>query len=125
MTPETAADRKDWLIRQLAMHTGSECCFRHWTGRLVYTEGVQFLARQAGAYWLIDLVASWMPDPRLVGEEFVVWKLTVQPDHTAIAIADDGNGNELTRQEIEFTDFPLEEISLYLTNSTLLLPSEY
>ena len=125
MTAETGTEKKDRLIRELAMHIGSECCFRHWTGRLVYTEGVQFLAREARAYWLIDLATSWMLDPRVGREEFVVWKLTVKPDHTAIAIADDGNGNELARQVIEYTDFPLEEISLYLTNSTLLLPSEY
>jgi hypothetical protein len=31
----------------------------------------------------------------------------------------------LVRQEIPFTDFPLEEITLYLANGTLLLTSEY
>jgi hypothetical protein len=86
---------------------------------------VQDLAEQAGAYWLIDLIASWMLAPIVQTEEFVVWKLSVKPDHTALAVAEDGNGNELARQEIEYSDFPLEEISLYLTDNTLLLPSEY
>jgi hypothetical protein len=53
------------------------------------------------------------------------WKLTVNPDRTAVAIADDGNGNEILRQYIEVTDFPLDEITLFLTDRTLLLPSEY
>jgi len=42
-----------------------------------------------------------------------------------VAIADDGNGNELLRQAIPYTDFPLDEITLYLTERTLLLPGEY
>lgn len=125
MTMESAREKGEKLAASLAMHTGSESVFRHWTRHLVYTEGVKDLAEQAGAYWLIDLVASWMAEPRMCSEEFVVWKLTVNPDHTAIAVADDGNGNEIARQEIGYTDFPLDEISLYLTNGTLLLPSEY
>lgn len=109
----------------LAMYTGSTRWFRHWTRRLVYTEGVQFLADKASAYWLIDLVASWCPHQSLQNQEFVVWKLSVKPDRTATAIADDGNGRELARQDIPWTDFPLDEVSLYLTDNTLLLPSEY
>lgn len=125
MTIESAKNRGAKLLASLAMHTGSESLFRHWTRHLVYTEGVQDLAEQANAYWLIDLAASWMTEPPIRSEEFVVWKLTVNADRTALAVADDGNGNELARQEIGSTDFPLDEISLYLTNGTLLLPSEY
>jgi hypothetical protein len=125
MDSQATRDIKAELQCGLAMHTGTTRWFRHWSRRLVYTEGVQYLAETAGAYWLIDLVASWCPHPTLRNEGFVVWKLTVQPDCTAIAIADDGNGRELARQDIPWTDFPLDEVSLYLTDSTLLLPSEY
>lgn len=38
---------------------------------------------------------------------------------------DDGNGNAVYSKRIPFTDFPLEEISLYYCNKTILLPSEY
>lgn len=107
------------------MHTGTETWFQHWTGRFTYTEGVQYLAKTAGAYWLIDLVASWADDPTIRREDFVVWKLAVRPDHTATATATDGNGHVLITQGITFTDFPLEEITLYLTDNVLLLPSEY
>ena len=125
MESQTAHDIKAELESGLAMHTGSTRWFRHWTRRLVYTEGVQYLAEKANAYWLIDLVASWCSHPSLRNEEFVVWKLIVKADHTATAIADDGNGRELARQDISLTDFPLDEVSLYLTDNTLLLPSEY
>jgi hypothetical protein len=44
----------------------------------------------------------------------------------ALLICENGNKKELARQEIEFTDFPLEEgIKLYLSGGVLLLPSEY
>jgi len=125
MTTELANSQRNSLLASLAMHTGSETVFRHWTRRLVYTEGVQDLANRAKAYWLIDLVASWMKDPNLKDEDFVVWKLTVKADLTASAAAEDGDGRELVRQNIPFTDFPLEEITLYLANGTLLLTSEY
>jgi hypothetical protein len=118
-------DIRQKLLDGLAQQIGSEAVFRHWTRHLVYTEGVEYLAEQANAYWLIDLIASWCIDPRIQANEFIHWKLTVNPDRTAVAIADDGNGNEILRQYIEVTDFPLDEITLFLTDRTLLLPSEY
>jgi hypothetical protein len=71
------------------------------------------------------LVASYHGHAALKGEEFILWKLIVAEDHTAAAIAEDGNGKELFRQEIEYSDFPLSEVRLYFTDGTLLLPSEY
>ena len=58
-------------------------------------------------------------------EAFQVWKLKVNADRTAALTCDDGNGNILHTQEIAFTDFPLDEIKLYFTDNTILLPSEY
>ncbi|GAB0120057.1 DUF6876 family protein [Acidisoma sp. 7E03] len=109
----------------LAMHTGTERWFKHWSQRLIYTEGVRFLAEHGSAYWLIDLVASWCAESALRGEGFITWKLLVNDDRSAVAIAEDGNGRELTRQAIPWTDFPLDEVQLYLIDGTLLLPSEY
>jgi len=125
MQTNTQDRRKHELLAGLAMHTGTETWFRHWTGRLVYTDGLKYLAETAGAYWLIDLVASWCPHEKLGGEEFIAWKLAVRPDHTATATAEDGNGRALITQNIPLTDFPLDEISLYLTDGVLLLTSEY
>ena len=107
------------------MHTGTTQLFRHWSRQFVYTDGVQYLAEEASAYWLLDVVASWNTQAMLRTEDFVVWTLTVRPDRTAVATAGDGNGRELVRQDIPWTDFPLDEVSLYLTDRTLLLPSEY
>jgi len=57
-------------------------------------------------------------------DTFQVWKLAVK-DAKALLACDDGNGNIVFSKQIEFTDFPLAEISLYYCNKTILLPSEY
>jgi hypothetical protein len=38
---------------------------------------------------------------------------------------EDGNDNVVYTKQIEYTDFPQEGITLYFTNNTILLPSEY
>lgn len=66
---------------------------------------------------------------KLKKEAFQVWTLKFQDedkDHGALLIGEDGNDRELARQEIEFTDFPLQEgLKLFLENGVLMLPSEY
>ena len=121
----TADERKATIEQALARHSGSLERFRHWTTRIVYTPGIADMAEMCSAYWLIDLVASHQVAPSVRAEEFQVWKLTVAADRTALAVADDGNGREVARQVIEFTDFPLDEMTLWLVSGTLLLPGEY
>lgn len=104
------------------MHIGSEHIYRYLNS--LVTEGIMFLAEKANSYWLLDLVISHQTNPILKNEEFQVWKLFRVGDEWR-ATADDGNDNILVSQDIAFSDFPLDEIKLYFTNNTLLLPSEY
>jgi hypothetical protein len=83
-------------------------------------------ADQAGAYWLLDEIAIIQPhDKRVAAEEFQVWKLVVRSDRTATLTCDNGDGKIVFTKEIEYTDFPLEEISLWFANNVIYLPSEY
>ena len=111
----------------LAQFYGSETWYRHAINRnVLYTEGAQFVAERGGAYWLLDEIALIQPYNKAVAaEEFQVWKLTVQPDHTATLTCGDGNGRIVFSKEIEFTDFPLDEITLWFANNTIYLPSEH
>jgi len=113
------------LLRELAHFTGDLERYRHWTRRLIYTPGIQHLAEQASPYWLIDLVASWQVQPEVAQEDFQVWKLVVRSDRTATATARGDDQRVLTSQDIPYTDFPLEETTLWLIDGTLLLPGEY
>ena len=111
----------------LNQFTGSENWYRHGLNRNVnYTDGAQYLADKGGAYWLLDAIAiCQLHEKRVAAEEFQVWKLTVREDRTATFVCDDGNDNIVYTQHIEFTDFPLDEVTLYFANNVIHLPSEY
>lgn len=107
----------------------------HWTRRITYTEGVRHIAQTAGAYWLIDAVASHQHDPKAKREEFQHWILEVRPDRTATLSMNDGNDPKkpLIVQQLEFCDYPEDRCELYLiqqpggpgTVPLLLQPCEY
>jgi len=132
---------------QLAAELAAE--LPHFTGteeyhRLVYpwlrntdfllTDGAKHLADKAGAisgsaYWLIDLIASYQREKPVKGEPFQVWKLTVK-EPVGKVTCDDGNGRILATQDIPYTDFALDEITLYVTSDdfngiVVMLTSEY
>lgn len=114
-------------IAELRQFTGSETWYRHALNRrTVYTEGVQFLAERAGAYWLVDEILLIQPEAaKLKLPEFQCWKLTVHEDRSAALVCFDGNYAERYRKRISWTDFPLPEIELWFANNTLYLPSEH
>ena len=114
----------------LIQFCGSSEFFQHWTKRLIYTEGVHYMAEHGGAYWLIDAVASYQPDKRITSRpdlvDFQLWELAVAEDkHATLTMRGDSGQPAVITQEIPFTDFPLEQIKFYVCNGTLMLPSEY
>lgn len=111
--------------------------------QLILTEGAHFVCQNCGggsagtAYWLMDLIASYQGEPLFQTNDFQVWTLTIPPaseTRKARIACTDGNENVLATQEIETTDFLLDEgITLYGIRDhypdhlrlTVLLPSEY
>ena len=95
--------------------------------RLVITDGVQYLASQANSYWLVSAIYSHLIS-NAIYSEFVVARLTVTGT-TADLVLDDGNDQVIAKQAIDYTDFALDEISIYCCYQQqgwiLLLPSEY
>jgi hypothetical protein len=120
-------DTKKLTAADLLQFTGSEQWYRHGLVRdVLFTDGAKYVADQAGAYWLLDEIAlAQRYEKTVAGEEFQLWKLKVDPDHTATLTCEDGNGKAVYSKAIEYTDFGLPEIALYFTNKTILLPSEY
>ncbi|MGB3766531.1 MAG: DUF6876 family protein [Phormidesmis sp.] len=97
---------------------------------LICTDGVKYLADEAGAYWLLDAIASHQLNPALKDsqrlQEFQVWILKVEADKSCqLTCAEDSDIAPVVIQDIEFTDFPLAEIKLYVCGNVILLPSEY
>jgi hypothetical protein len=114
------------IEEQLARYTSSQNIYEHTSG-LNYTDGIKFLATSLGAYWFIDLIASWQKRARKdrMLRDFQIWELRVDlTAHTAVAVCLRDTSDEAFRQTIAFTDFPLETVRVYLENETLSLPSE-
>lgn len=111
------------LQQELVQFTGTERYYKFSPlSKLVLTDGVKYLADKAGAYWLLDIIVSYQHQLR--NEGFQDWVLTVK-DGKGIVTCTDGNSKQLVKQQIDFTDFPLDGISLYCMDGVILLPSEY
>jgi uncharacterized protein DUF6876 len=105
----------------------------HFARNIYHTDGVQWLADVAHCYWLIDAIVSHQTNVRVSCEEFQIWTLKVQ-DRKGVLICGDGDDTPpFVTQEIPYTDFPLDEITLYLEDGSvdgthfdriLMLPSE-
>jgi hypothetical protein len=114
----------------LSQFIGSEQFFRHALSKShLYTEGEQFVAKRAGAYWLLDKIALH-GSPEIAREDFQVWKLTVNPAGPATLTTTDGDDGILKTEALTFTDFPLSEITLWAVRNefdgfTIMLPTEY
>ena len=115
------------LAEILAQFTGTTQYYRI-NPQVVLTDGVKYLADNAGCYWLMDLIASYVTQRSFDDQEFVSVKMDVT-DRQAEVTLDDGNGNVLATQQIEYTDFSLGQIRLYACRSeqfwVVMLPSEY
>ena len=94
--------------------------------QFVCTDGCIELAEAAGCYWLLDAIVSHQRNRKL-DRQFQVWTLTVvQKKNRREAVLVGSNDDvPVVRQKIEFTDFPLESVKLYLIDNVVLLPSEY
>ena len=113
-----------------------QSALRHFTGtqnyrrvlpRLVITDGVEYLASKANSYWLVTAIYSHLVT-KPIHSEFVVARLVVS-GKTANLVLDDGNDQVISEQHIEYTDFPLDEVTIYCSYQyrlwVLLLASEY
>ncbi len=95
--------------------------------RHLLTDGTKYLADTAECFWMMDAIASHLSE---IGTEdwFVQVRMTVDGNR-ATMIYEDGNGKEHARQEIPFTDFPLDQITIYACWDTqhwvIMMPSEY
>jgi len=108
---------------ELRQFTGTTQWFKHLSGYL-YTDGVQYVAEQGGAYWLLDKIL-FITRAKAKLQEFGVWKLSVREDRTAQLVCEDGNYNKLYVEKIEWTDFPLKKVELWFENGVLILPGEH
>ena len=124
--PATAAQLREFI----AQATGFETHYRHALSGMSFSEGVKYIADEAGAYWLIDLILIASKFEKLQGkcEGLEFWRLTTKDGKGEVTCTDGGmNGGEANvvfYETIPFTDFPLEEIALSNDGGILCLPGE-
>jgi len=122
------------ITRNMAQGIGTQTYIKHISGAFVFTDGVNQLRADADCHWLIDAIASHNRK-----EYFQIWELKtdLEKKTTVLTMKEDTNTPELVRQEISYTNFPLEEIKFYVEEGgygpsaedwteclVLMLPSE-
>jgi hypothetical protein len=78
--------------------------------RYFHTDGIQYLADNARCDWLLAIVTSCYHI--LKDCDFQVWTVNKNGDGVTVT-CEDGNENQVYRQEIEYSDFPLDTFSFY------------
>jgi hypothetical protein len=119
------------LKADLAHFTGTEQWFRCFLNRKVtYTEGVKYFAEKAGAYWLLDILATELPG--LVKKHGMIFVSAESDGSQAnlVAVRDKGEP-PLWHRHVDFTDLPAGEWPLWMGEGgpggtmVIMLPSEY
>ena len=116
----------DRLKSELKQFTGTSKYYRI-DRKTLLTDGTFYLCTQTGAFWLMEVFSSHLIELK-PDEWFAVLRLDVC-SYSAKVVIENGNSNVLATQEIEYTDFPLNQITLYACwdseHWVLMLPSEY
>jgi len=120
---------KEEILADLPQFYGTEHYYT-WSAlfpNFVMTDGVRYLANAADCYWLLNAIASHRSSYR--DEEFVVAKFSKLAMGGWELDLSDGNDNGIASQTIGYSDFPLDEITLYVIPQgdlwVVLLTSEY
>lgn len=116
---------KNEITANLPYFTGTEQLWEHKTfyGKLMLTDGCNYIREKAQCRWLFDLIKSYQP--KLKSEEFQKWVLERVSDMDFLVTCDDGDNNILVRQKIPFSDFPLNGITVWKVDEVVMLPREY
>lgn len=115
------------LGHDLAGFSGSTQWYRHadfWRNEVLLTEGAMHLAEHGGrnfgsAFWFMDVIASYQGEKQLARQPFQVWKFVADPPgedgmwNSGKVICENGNEKVVVEQKIEYTDFLLENITVY------------
>jgi len=119
---------KEEILEALPHFNGTEQLWEHRTfaGSIYLTDGCNFLREKANCRWIFDLLFSYQQ--KLKEESFQCWNLIRITGNEFEIKCHDGDENSLVRQQIPFSDFVLDELTIWLVNEgqpLCMLPSEY
>lgn len=119
---------KDKLLNELKKFAGTESYYKSTFNKMLLTEGIHFLRENAKCYWLIDIIESVQHIEKIKkNTDFIVWIIEKKGKGAMISAWNDTpyKSDLLYKQEIFYTDFPLEQLEFYQCGNILLLKSEY
>jgi len=94
---------------------------------ILLTDGCKYIRDVCKAYWLFDAILSYQCEKILKDVNFQIWELKqLRLDLTwLLTCREDTDRKPLIRQSIEYSDFPLDYIKIWVIDKVALLPSEY
>src|SRR5664280_1939398 len=118
------------IKRALREFRGTEKYYKHlFPGKspIILTDGCNFVREHMNAYWLFDAILSYQTEKILRDVNFQIWELRQQRKDLSwlLSCRPDSDKNPLITQVLEFSDFKIEEIKIWLIGNVALLPSEY
>lgn len=114
----------------LASFTGTTQYHKHLLpahSPLLITDGCNYIREKCGAYWLFDAIISYQNHSKVKALGFQIWRLKQKRSNFTWVLEcfEDIHKPPAVVQVIEFSDFPLEEIKIWVVGGVALLPSEY
>jgi hypothetical protein len=105
---------------------GTETWWRHPLWNFLYTDSVKDFCEEHKAYWILDVVGSYMP--KLKDYDFLVIAFDVDNAQCAFCAKEDTDKPYIVDQLIEYTDLDVS-IQLYLehgeAHQVLMFPSDH
>lgn len=94
---------------------------------IIITDGCKYVRDKCNAYWLFDAILSYQCEKVLRSVNFQIWELKrLKKDLSwLLTCREDSDKRPIISQTIEFSDFPIESIKIWLIDKIALLPSEY
>lgn len=99
-------------------HFTSTEAYHRCSRNLVLTDGALYLANNAECFWLFDIVDSIIGTEYTKNEDFLFVKVQKEKNNSCWVRIEDGNGERIYAQEIEYTDFPMDEYSFFVQKTS-------
>jgi hypothetical protein len=118
------------IIRNLSQFHGTEEYHKHlFPGKspLLLTDGCKYVRDDLQSNWLFDAILSYQTHKALQNVNFQIWELRhLKKDLTwLLTCREDVGRKPLISQSIEFSDFPIDYIKIWVIDKVAILPSEY
>src|SRR3982751_6698246 len=110
-------------LKEIMMQANDPGNYHKYLFGMFATDGALQLATTYHCFWFLDMIASYQQV--ISKEDFQIWTLRKNTDSSAWIIAEDGNGKILVKQEIKYTNFKMEQATVWVEGKVILLSSEH